>query len=439
MSADFPNVRVVVINYDGGDVTLRCLDSLSKLDWPKDRLEIVMVDNASVDGLYWKVPRLYPSIKVIASLENEGFARGNNLALRDLEGVDVVCLLNNDAFVEPTWLHGLVDALASGNRVGAACSKMLFAKTVVGVEIDSGESMVCLTNIRLNGIDSLHRCGFDERFDKTGIGAGSPTPQHWITKPASVWVPVSDETRDNVLSVELFSPVEHQVTLRTHEGSCEVTAGPNPTYFDLSFTSTARVVNNAGGGLFVGWTGGDIGFKELDIGQYETPSEPFSFCGGAVAFKKEFLDDVGLFDSTFFLYYEDLDLAWRGRLRGWTYRYAPTSVVFHEHAFSSVEGSHFFNFWVDRNRRLTLIKNAPTRVALKAFVGAVLWGLRDALKPVLRAIVGLKRPPVAHAKHRLRQLLSLVKATPSAFRERRRNARQSDQGLGFSRSWLIQR
>jgi len=429
----------VIINYDGGDITLRCLESLSKLDWPADRLEIVMVDNASVDGLYWKVPRLYPSVKVIASLENEGFARGNNLALRDLDGVDVVCLLNNDAFVEPNWLHGLVAALASDDKVGAACSKMLFAKKVVGVEIDPGDSIVCLSNVRLNGEDSLHHCGFDERFDKTGIGAGSPTPQHWMTKAASVWVPVLGDASRYTLSIELFSPVEHRIVMRTHEGSREVTVGPAPTYFDLVIDSSVRVVNNAGGGLFVGWSGGDIGFKELDVGQYETPSEPFSFCGGAVAFKREFLEDVGLFDSTFFLYYEDLDLAWRGRLRGWTYRYAPDSVVFHEHAFSSVEGSHFFNFWVDRNRRLTLIKNAPARVAIKALGGAVLWGLRDGIKPLVLSIIRLKRPPIAHAKHRLRQLLSLLKATPAAVRERRRNAKHSAQGFGFSRAWLIER
>ena len=45
---------------------------------------------------------------------NTGFAGGNNLALRDLDGVDYVALLNNDAFVEPGWLEPLVAALEAG-------------------------------------------------------------------------------------------------------------------------------------------------------------------------------------------------------------------------------------------------------------------------------------------------------------------------------------
>ena len=81
-----PFVRVVVINYDGGEVTLRCLAALLKTDWDSDRLEIVVVDNASIDGLDWKIPKIYPNIRLIKSLTNEGFARGNNLAMTNLLG-----------------------------------------------------------------------------------------------------------------------------------------------------------------------------------------------------------------------------------------------------------------------------------------------------------------------------------------------------------------
>jgi GT2 family glycosyltransferase len=45
MTEPVPIVRVVVLNFDGGDMTLECLDSLLATDWPSDRLDIVMVDN----------------------------------------------------------------------------------------------------------------------------------------------------------------------------------------------------------------------------------------------------------------------------------------------------------------------------------------------------------------------------------------------------------
>ena len=58
----------------------------------------------------------------------------------------------------------------------------------------------------------------------------------------------------------------------------------------------------------------------------------FAWCGGAVLLRRRYLDDVGLFDERFFLYYEDTDLSWRGRLRGWRYVYVPGAVVRHHHA-----------------------------------------------------------------------------------------------------------
>ncbi len=90
----------------------------------------------------------------------------------------------------------------------------------------------------------------------------------------------------------------------------------------------------------------------------------FAWCGGAVLLRRGYLDDVGLFDERLFLYYEDTDLSWRGRLRGWRYVYVPASVVRHRHAQSSGVGSPMFRYYTERNRLLVLAKNAPARLAL---------------------------------------------------------------------------
>ena len=83
-------------------------------------------------------------------------------------------------------------------------------------------------------------------------------------------------------------------------------------------------------------------------------------------FRPGYLDDVGLFDERFFMYYEDTDMAWRGRARGWRYRYVPDAVLRHVHAATSVEGSPLFHHYVERNRLVMLIKNAPWRLAASA-------------------------------------------------------------------------
>ncbi len=49
----------------------------------------------------------------------------------------------------------------------------------------------------------------------------------------------------------------------------------------------------------------------------------FAWCGGAVLLRADYLVDVGTFDERFFLYYEDTDLSWRGRHKGWRYQYVP--------------------------------------------------------------------------------------------------------------------
>ena len=77
-------VRAVVLNYNGGDLTLACLRRLRATEWPPDRFEVVLVDNASSDDVVDRVRDQWPDVRIIASDRNLGFAGGCNLALHDL-------------------------------------------------------------------------------------------------------------------------------------------------------------------------------------------------------------------------------------------------------------------------------------------------------------------------------------------------------------------
>ncbi len=118
-------------------------------------------------------------------------------------------------------------------------------------------------------------------------------------------------------------------------------------------------INNVGLVLCRDGSGADRGYGERDEGQFDEPAEVFAGCGASVLLRRTMLDDVGSFDECLFMYYEDLDLFWRARLRGWTVCYAPRSVVYHVHCGSSVEGSSFFLYHAERNRVLVNCKNAP--------------------------------------------------------------------------------
>src|SRR5437899_1883397 len=83
--------------------------------WPAGRKEICLVDNASMRPVSDEVRRRWPEVRLIASERNLGFGGGCNLALGDLESVDLVALVNNDADVPPDWLKPLREEIQRGD------------------------------------------------------------------------------------------------------------------------------------------------------------------------------------------------------------------------------------------------------------------------------------------------------------------------------------
>ncbi|MEI7547986.1 MAG: glycosyltransferase, partial [Actinomycetota bacterium] len=369
-----PVVRVVVVNFDGDQVTLRCLDALLASNHPLECLQIVVVDNASIDGLNWVLPERYPQVRLIQSDTNEGFARGCNLGLRDLDGVDYVALINNDAIVEPDWLQHLLAGFVD-STVGAVCPKLLLnvhahvvdfapaTTTALGHRRTVG---VRVGSLMVDGLALGDEARYDERFHDPEDDQRLRSLGRWTKGNASVWWPVAQDAPPQDVTMVVDAPARVTVTIGDPGAGEATEVGPEPTAVRCRVSRTWRIVNSAGGALYSGWFGGDRGFLEPDVGQYDEPAEVFSWCGGAVLLRRDYLDEVGLFDPTFFLYYEDFDLSCRGRSLGWTYRYEPASIVYHEHAYSSKAGSDFFSFWVDRNRRLVLVKHAPAAVAARA-------------------------------------------------------------------------
>jgi hypothetical protein len=96
----------------------------------------------------------------------------------------------------------------------------------------------------------------------------------------------------------------------------------------------------------------------------EQPEEVFGPCSAAAIYKKDLFEDIGLFDEDYFIYYEDVDLAFRARLAGWKCLYIPQAIAFHHHSWSLGQGSYRKNFFMERNKLLTIIKNWPLKYML---------------------------------------------------------------------------
>jgi GT2 family glycosyltransferase len=106
----------------------------------------------------------------------------------------------------------------------------------------------------------------------------------------------------------------------------------------------------------------DRGMFEPDTGQYDAEEEVFGACAGAALYRKEMLDEIGLFDEDFFLYMEDVDLAFRARLAGWKCIYVPEAKVYHHHGGTAGAGSDLSVYYGNRNVIWYAIKDFPTRL-----------------------------------------------------------------------------
>jgi GT2 family glycosyltransferase len=93
------------------------------------------------------------------------------------------------------------------------------------------------------------------------------------------------------------------------------------------------------------------------------PRPIFGPSAGAAAYRRAMLEDTGAFDEDFFMYLEDADLAWRGRLRGWDSLHVPDAATLHIYSASSGQGSPLKQYHLARNRLWCLRKNLPTELA----------------------------------------------------------------------------
>ena len=119
-----PFVSIIVLNYNGKKYLNDCFDSLAKIDYPKNKFEVLLVDNGSRDGSVDYVKQNHPWVKTVPLKKNYGFTGGNNRGVSFAKG-DYIVFLNNDVVVESKWLIELVKVVMK-NPTGILTSKSLF-------------------------------------------------------------------------------------------------------------------------------------------------------------------------------------------------------------------------------------------------------------------------------------------------------------------------
>lgn len=128
----FPDISVSIVNLNGEKYLKECLGSLKELNYPQDKLEIIVVDNGSNDNSLDILKKDYPQVKIIKNSKNMGFAYANNQAAKNARG-EYIAFLNNDTKVDKDWLVELLRPVYMDNEIVASGSKVL---SIDGKKID---------------------------------------------------------------------------------------------------------------------------------------------------------------------------------------------------------------------------------------------------------------------------------------------------------------
>ncbi len=172
-----------------------------------------------------------------------------------------------------------------------------------------------------------------------------------------------------------------------------------------------NVIDSVGHIIFANRLAENRGEGERGAACYLEAEETFGTCGAAGMYSRRMLEDVAVageyFDEDFFAFWEDLDLDWRARLRGWRCLYVPGAVAYHRRGGAGYRKSLTVEYHNYKNRYLMIVKNDSVRQLLKNLPGII-------ITDVLKAGALFIRCPRA-----LLSLREVVRLMPGMLRKRR--------------------
>ncbi len=120
LTQPYPKVTIVILHFKGTSCIADCVGSLNKITY--QNCDIVVVHNGSEDNALRNaiIPASQHIIKIINTGENLGFARGNNIGIKQAlkDGAEYVLLLNDDTEVSPDFLNKLIEVAEKQQDAG---------------------------------------------------------------------------------------------------------------------------------------------------------------------------------------------------------------------------------------------------------------------------------------------------------------------------------
>jgi len=147
-----PLVYIIILNWNGKDLTLVCLESLTKILY--DNYKILVVDNGSIDDSVSAIKLEYPNVDILQLKKNTGYAEGNNAGFEytKKQNPKYIIFLNNDTNVDENFIEPLVSPLIDKSEVQQTAPKIFYADDPNKIWYASGKVNKWLGLVYHNGI-----------------------------------------------------------------------------------------------------------------------------------------------------------------------------------------------------------------------------------------------------------------------------------------------
>lgn len=429
VTCDYPSISIITVNYNGLRFLKNLFNSISNLNYPEDSIQVIMVDNGSTDGSVEFVRSNFPEVEVLILNKNSGYAGGNNEGFKHAKG-QYIALINNDCTVDQNWLTAMVNTMNSGycgeNKIGAVCSKVLFFYKYLCLDFfiedkektdsddynDTGSIMLSGFNIKYSDTcenDLLEKSlKFLEGFYLQSDNCKNNKFAYKLKTKAMLAIPVpasennisgNDDSNSKItLSFDASSPGKTNRLIIAISGkeiySINLDETPKKVVLELAkdlFYLKKDIINSCGTEINKAFYSRDRGFNKIDEGQYNNVEEIFSPSGSSLLIGRQLLNEVGFFDKNFFTYYEDIDLFWRARLKGWKIFFNGDSVARHYHCGTGKEWSYSFTYHVIRNRLLMVYKCGWASIFARSCAGFILSNIKNTASYITSIIMRRKQ------------------------------------------------
>ncbi|MCD6429446.1 glycosyltransferase family 2 protein [bacterium] len=122
----YPKVAIIILNYNGWQDTIECLESVLRNNYPN--YQVIVVDNGSADDSVEWIREKFPHLTLIETGRNLGYAGGNNIGIKKAleNGAKYILIVNNDTkIINPEFVTQMVDVMESDSTIGILGPKVL--------------------------------------------------------------------------------------------------------------------------------------------------------------------------------------------------------------------------------------------------------------------------------------------------------------------------